>query len=232
MEFIIILILITFFICILYWIFQINIKKIKEFSKKEKLDNLVSRLPDNIDICKYILKILNNENVKVKSETETKTSLYIVATNTISIANIKDTFTRVQTIAHECLHSVQSRKKLMFNYIYTNMYILYFAVISILTLLGKIQNTMLQIEILTLLGFVHYFVRSYLEIKAMLEARHLAQQYMEETKILNKDEIDEIIIEYDKLNNAGIKFMMFILFAKDLGKVLIYIIICLIKLFA
>ena len=37
-------------------------------------------------------------------------SLYIVATNTILISNIKDTFTRVQTIAHECLHSIQNKK--------------------------------------------------------------------------------------------------------------------------
>lgn len=229
MEFIILLILIAFFMCLLFYIFQINMKKVKSFSKNEKLDNLVNKLPDNITICEYILKILNNEKVKVKEETETKTSLYIVATNTISIANIKESFTRVQTIAHECLHSVQSRKKLMFNYIYTNVYIIYFLIVTILTILGKIQNFMLQIEVLTIMGFVHYFVRSYLEMQAMLKAKYLAKQYMEETKILKQEEINEIVAEYDKLNDDGIKLMMFIILANDLAKAVLYIIICLIK---
>lgn len=229
MDFIILLILIVFFIFLLFFIFQINIKKVKSFSKNERLDKLVNKLPDNITICKSILKNLNNENVKLKEETETKTSLYIVATNTISIANIKESFTRVQTIAHECLHSIQSRKKLMFNFIYTNIYIIYFLVISFLTIFGKIQNVMLQIEILTIMGFIHYFVRSYLEMHAMLKAKYLAKQYMEETKILKQEEVDEIVSEYSKLNDCGIKLMMFMILFNDLGKVLIYIILCLIR---
>ena len=39
----------------------------------------------------------------------------------------------------------------------------------------------------------------------MTKARFLAKEYMEEEKISNKEEIDEIINEYDKLNNLGIK---------------------------
>lgn len=231
MDFIIILILISFLLCLLFFILQINTKKIKQIADNSKLNNLVSKLPENVQICKDILKILNNEDVKIKSDTEGQTSLYIVATNTISIANIKDSFTRIQTIAHECIHSIQSKKKLMFNFIYTNIYILYLAVILILTLFGKIQNMMLQVEILTILGFIHYFIRSYLEMHAMLKARYIAQQYMEETAILTKQEINNILLEYDKLNNCGIKFMMFTILLNDFLKVLIYIVICLIRIY-
>ena len=36
-----------------------------------------------------------------------------------SIANINKTCTRIQTIAHECVHSIQNRKLLMFNFIFS-----------------------------------------------------------------------------------------------------------------
>ncbi len=98
-------------------------------------------------------------------------SLYIVATNTILISNIKDTFTRVQTIAHECLHSIQNIKRMvMFNYIYSNIYIIYFIVLLVLALFGKIKNMLLHVSILTILGFIYYIIRSYLETDAMIKS--------------------------------------------------------------
>ena len=75
-------------------------------------NEIANKLPENKEICKAILKKLHNENVKIQEneDKDNKTSLYIAISNTIFIANIKDTFTRVQTIAHECIHSTQNKK--------------------------------------------------------------------------------------------------------------------------
>ena len=97
------------------------------------LDKLLDLVPDLIEkTTKMLDKKLNKtktvqENVIVKVSDENKeASLYIVATNTILIANIKNTFTRIQTIAHECIHSIQDKHLLWFNFIFSNIYLLYF----------------------------------------------------------------------------------------------------------
>lgn len=106
MESLIVVLVCIIFIYLIKYLFGIKIddvKKIKELGYDKELTEITNKLPDNKIICDEILKKLDNEEVKVK-ETESKmASLYIVATNTILISNIKDTFTRVQTIAHECL---------------------------------------------------------------------------------------------------------------------------------
>ena len=58
------------------------------------------------------------------------------------------------------------------------------------------------------------FVRSYLEDDAMIKARFLAKEYMEDIKISDENEIKKIIDEYDKLNNIGIKTVNYKLFSK------------------
>ena len=54
------------------------------------------------------------------------------------------------------------------------------------------------------MGFIFYFIRSYLETDAMTKARFLAKEYMEEENILSKEEIQEVVKQYDKLNTKGI----------------------------
>ena len=114
----------------------------------------------------------------VKSKEKREDSVYVAISDTIFIGNIKDTYTRIQTICHECLHSVQPRKMLLFNFIYSNIYILYFLLSSILTIVGVFKDTKLQIIILTILSFFYYVIRSYLETEAMTKARYLAKEYM------------------------------------------------------
>ena len=87
---------------------------------------------------------------------------------------------------------------------------------------------MLFLSILMLLGFVYYAVRTYLENDAMIKARFLAKEYMQEMKISDQKEIDRIVDKYDELNNAGIRITNF----KFLSNVLIKnIILALIFLF-
>ncbi len=209
-------------------IFELNVKKIKEIGENKELDNLTKAFPDNIEICNKILDKLENKNVKVKEDKESKTSLYVVINNTITIANIKDSFTRIQTIAHECIHSTQSKKMLWFNFIFTNIYLLYFLIIVILVLLKINTNEMLFLAILILMGSVQYCVRSMLETDAMIKARFVAKEYLEEEQICSKEQINIIVNEYDKLNNMGIKLVNFDIIARNIVKVIIYSLLCLI----
>lgn len=209
-------------------IFELNVKKIKEIGENKELDNLTKAFPDNIEICNKILDKLGNKNVKIKEDKESKTSLYVVINNTITIANIKDSFTRIQTIAHECIHSTQSKKMLWFNFIFTNIYILYFLIIVILALLKVNVDEMLLLAILILMGSVQYCIRSMLETDAMIKARFVAKEYLEEEQICSKEQINIIVNEYDKLNNMGIKLVNFDIIARNIVKVIIYSLLCLI----
>ena len=129
---------------------------------------------------------------------------------------------RVQTIAHECLHSIQNKKILLFNFIYSNIYIIYFLAVLILTIFGKITHTALQTNILMILGFIYYIIRSYLETDAMIKAEYLAKEYMEETDKLTKEEIEIIIKNYKKVNQKGIQIVNFSLLISVISKVVIY----------
>jgi len=235
MEFIIILLLLIIIIVIGYFIFNIQVKELKNAGKNEKLNKLTEKFPENKEICKSILEMLNNTKVKIKEndDKDNKTSLYIAISDTIFIANIKDTYTRIQTIAHECLHSVQNRRLLLFNFIYSNIYILYFLLSIALTILGIFKDTKLQIIILLILSFFYYIVRSYLETDAMIKARNLAKDYMleciQKNPICKKEEIEEIVNEYDRINNLGIPATNYILMVNCIVKVIIYILIIIIK---
>ena len=81
--------------------------------------------------------------------------MYIAITSTIFIADVKNTFTRVQTIVHECLHSVQNRRTLLFNFIFSNLYFLYFIAVCILTILIMNPFQMLSLWGLALLSAIY-----------------------------------------------------------------------------
>ena len=189
-----------------------------------------------------VLKMLNNTKVTIKEEIKSegkkdeekrKDSLYVAISDTIFIGNINDTYTRIQTICHECLHSIQPRRLLLFNFIYTNIYILYFIISCILTIVGVFKDTKLQIIILTIMGLLYYVIRAYLENDAMIKARYLAKDYMlryiEKNPICTKEEVEEITKKYDEINLLGIPAYNYMLMFQALRKVAIYVVIALIK---
>lgn len=230
MEIIVILIMSIITIIALTILSKFSLKKIKlikEIGEDKKLNELTNTLPENEQIAKEILAKLKNENVKIKTGgASSQASLYIVATNTIFIANIKNTFTRIQTIAHECIHSIQDKTLLWFNFIFSNIYILYWIIITILTLFNKIANPNIHAIILVMMSITLFFVRSYIETDAMTKARFLAKEYMESKKeVITKENIETIIENYDKINNIGIKFTNLSLIVEYLVKVIIYCVI-------
>ncbi len=226
MEFIIIILVTIILSILLGYVFGFKKKKILGLAKNEKLDNMAKKYPSNIEICKKYLKKLNNENVKIEEDKQAEASLYIAITNKIVIANISDTFTRIQTIAHECLHSIQDRKVLIFNFIFSNIYLLYYVVICVLALFNLLPFKMMFLSIFLILSLVNYIIRMYLENDAMIKARFLAKEYLEEENISSKKDIDEMLKGFDELNNLGMKYMHYQFFLNCMLKVLIFSIIC------
>lgn len=225
MEFLVLLIMIIIIYFILRFVFEFNIKKLKEISENKELDEIAQRYPENIEICKYYLKKLNNESVKIEEDKESNSTLYLVMSNKIFIANLKESYTRIQTIAHECLHSIQSKKLLWFNFIFSNIYLIYFFLITILTIFKVLPYKMLFLSVFIVFSLIYYAVRTYLEMDAMIKARFLAKEYMEEIEISEQKEIDKIIKQYDKLNNLGIKFTNYKFLSNIFWKIIILLLI-------
>ena len=220
MEFIIIIIVTLILALILKVLFEYNMKKIKHIADDEYLDELSNKFPKNIEICKKYLKMLKNESVEIEESDTNQASLYIAITNKIIIANISKTYTRIQTIAHECLHSVQDRKILMFNFIYSNIYLIYFAVICVLALFKILPYNLMFLSIFIILSLVYFMTRMYLENDAMIKARFLAKEYIEN---------DKLIEGFDKINRLGMKVVHYNLFLQIAIKIIIFSLICIIR---
>ncbi len=228
MEFSIIIIFLIILIILIGIIYKFSMKEIKAMADNKELDSIVEKLPSNIEICKAILKKLKNENVIIEEDEKANNCLYIAMTNKIIIGNLRKSYTRVQTLAHECLHSIQDKRILKFNFIYSNIYLIFFAVVCILTIAKILPYKMMFLCILIILSYVYYFVRSYLENDAMTKARFLAKEYMQESKILKKEEIDKVVEQYDKLNNLGIKFTNYDLMFRTSVKLIIFAVLCIV----
>lgn len=209
-------------------IFKINFKQAKALEDNKQMQKITNQFPENIEIAKEMLEMLDNKGVTIEQAKDTKTSLYIAITNKISIADMKDNYGRIQTIAHECMHSVQDRTVLMFNFIFSNISILYFIIITILSIFNIVKNSMLQIFILLMFAFIQFAVRAYLEIDAMTKSKYLAKEYMEKKNLCTQEEINVLIKEYDKINKIGIPFILVHLITNALIRISFYIIITLI----
>lgn len=230
MEYLVVIGICIIFLVILKFAWNIkisDIKKVKNIGYDKELNEITNKLPENKEICKYLLKKLNNEKVQLKESQDknNKTSLYIAICNSILIANINDTFTRVQTMAHECLHSIQNRRTLLFNFFYSNIYFIYFLCICILSLLRLNEYRMIHLFILTILGAIYYAIRSYIEMDAMIKAKPLAKEYMEEQKVLTIEEQNKVLENYEVINDIAIKMTNYTLIINCTAKVIIYTLI-------
>ena len=116
MELIIIIVAIIAIITI-YFMMKTNAKELKEIALDQELNSIAEKFPDNTEICKAILKKIGNETTKIEEDKKSETTLYIAMQDKVSIGNTHESFTRIQTMAHECLHSVQDRNMLIFNFV-------------------------------------------------------------------------------------------------------------------
>ena len=207
-----------------------DIKKIKKIGYDKTLNDIAKKFPNNKEICQDVLKMINNKNVKIEESKDSKTSLYIALTNKIIIADIEDTFSRIQTIAHECLHSIQNRRILMFNFLFSNIFLLYFLVATIL-ILFNIGESLVYIEIFTMLTIIYCVVRCYLENEAMSKASYVAKEYMQNYAKKNNIEQEDVNIlfeNFERLNKIGIPLTNFSIVTINIIKIIFLSIIALI----
>jgi len=157
-------------------IFKPNIKKLKFLKEDEELENIANKFPEDIQIAEEILDIIEKDDAnfarpKVESAENSKASLYIVITNKMLIANLKSDYARIQTIAHECIHSTQNKQVLIFNFIISNINIIFFIALLALTLFRVIEINMVLLFVFVFMIFMQLALRSYLEVDAMKRAR-------------------------------------------------------------
>ena len=150
MELIIILITILS-ILIVNSMMKIDKKEMEKIALDEELNKIAEKYPKNVEICKTILNKLGNKTTKIEEDINSETTLYIAIQDKISIGNTHNSYTRIQTMAHECLHSVQSRKLLIFNFIFSNLYIIYMIIIYGLLIFNKLSNEIMYSNILLIL---------------------------------------------------------------------------------
>lgn len=210
-----------------------DVKRLKQLSQDNTLNKITNVFPKNKEICEEILEKLNNKDVEIEElgeDSKSQTSLYLVMQNKIIIANIKDNFARIQTIAHECIHSVQDKKILKFNFIFSNISNLYFLVICILALLDIFNEQVWYCILISLILIqsISFIVRSHLETDAMTRAEYVAGAYINEKKLLNKDDEEKIINTYKEINNIGIKLYNYILISKKILGVIVFLVLTMI----
>ena len=227
MEYLIIIIISIITILVLKIGFNVRIRdivKIKKIGTDKKLNDVANKFPGNKEICEKILEKLGNKNVEIEENDEYKTSLFLVMSNKIVIAKIKDSFTRIQTIAHECLHSIQSRRTLLFNFIFSNLFLLSFIVFLVL-IFFRIGEPMVYIQVYTFLSLIYLCIRGYIETEAMGKAKYLAKEYMQEYSIKNAnittEEVEVLVDNFENLNKIGIPLTNFWLATITIFKIII-----------
>ncbi len=221
MELIIIIIAIIS-IVIIYSMMKMNIKELEKIALNSELNEIARKYPENIEICRALLEKLGNKTTKIEENENSESTLYIAIQDKISIGNTHESFTRIQTIAHECLHSIQDRKMLIFNFIYSNIYFIYFAIICVLVIIKKLPNEMLYSNIFLILSFIYYVVRVFLENDAMIKAHYLAKEYMEQHANATEEEIERVVNGFEQINKGCIKGTNCSLFVKIMIKLVIF----------
>ena len=227
MELIIIIVAVIAII-IVNLMMKIKVKELEKIALDEELNQITKKYPKNTEICKSILKKLGNETTKIEEDTSSEATLYIAIQDKISIGNTHESFTRIQTMAHECLHSIQDKKMLMFNFIYSNIYFIYFFLICVLVVVKKLPNEMIFSNIFLILSFIYYVIRIFLENDAMIKAEYVAKEYMKEQELSLDEEIDKVCNGFKMLNEECIKGTNCSLFVKIMIKVVIFNVLALI----
>ena len=227
MELIIITIAVIAIILVSYMM-KMSVKEMEEIALNKELNEIAKKCPSNIEICKYMLEKLDNKNTKVEEDKNSDSTLYIALQDKILIGNTHDSFTRIQTMAHECLHSIQDRKMLIFNFIFSNIYFIYFLIICFLVIIKKLPNEMMFSNIFLILSLIYYVIRVFLENDAMIKAEYIAKEYLGNEKFTTDKENEKLNQGFKFLNQGIIKGTNCSLFNKIMIKVVIFNVLALI----
>lgn len=165
------------------------------------MDKILQRNQEKI--CEDILKILDNENVNVEIDGNSKSSLYVFLNNTIYISNKtcskksidEQNKSKVLVIAHECAHSVQSKLLQVINFALANLEMILFATVFICTLLFRKYYILVYSYIV--ISLFSMAIRWYLEMDATINSVKITNRYMLKNGA-DKASIKELIKYYKK----------------------------------
>lgn len=225
---IIIISIAVFAIIIVNVLMGFNVKELEKVALDAELNKIAEKYPENNEICKQLLKKLENSTTQIEENDNSEATIYIAISDKILMGNTHKSFTRIQTIAHECLHSIQDKKMLMFNFIYSNIYLIYFFIICVLVILKKLSCENIACTILLILSFVYYAIRIFLENDAMIKAEYLAMDYIKEQNKSSELEIEKLHNGFKSINKGIIKGTNCDLFTKVMIKVVIFNVLALI----
>lgn len=188
--------LIVLFVVIIFLVLtnQKILIEMKQLATDSSLNEQTKDLPDNEEICKSIQKIVGS-NCDIKLDNDAKSSAYIFFQNKIILSNTKSSredYSRVLFIAHECVHSIQSKQVHLINFVLANIKNLYDVVLIILLLLGKGSLEMITISFL--ISFLSFYYRMILETDAVYCSMIFARKYLETMNLKDiADKYEEII---------------------------------------
>ena len=104
---------------------------------------------------------------------------------------------------------------LLFNFIFSNISLLYFLV-AIFLVLFNVLGGFVFVQIYIGIGIISYVIKAYLETDAMTKAFYVAKEYMEETAKtstnITKEEVDILLEKYGKVKqnwNTTYKFLSY-----------------------
>lgn len=150
-------------------------------SENDKLAQKYSEnLPSNEIVCKDILEIVKNNSTQIVIDKEIKNSYYVFLNDKIYISDNKinsNLYTRIVLVAHECIHSVQSKVLQVLNYVFSNLEILLFIIFLIMSLVSKSSNIIFLASYL-IVTTISIIFRSILEIDAVKKSLPLAFKYL------------------------------------------------------
>lgn len=181
---------------------------------KEKLNNIISKLPDNEIIAKDVLKETGS-SAKIELKDDIKNSYYVYINDTIYLSNNdkkKDSYERLSVITHEIRHSLQSKVLQNINFISSNIEILVFLICVILFFLKLSINTYkIAFGIYLIVILVAIVLRSVLEIDAISSSVNMSYDYLRK-KINSEDEARYVKRIYGILTKLMTPFMFISIF--------------------
>ncbi len=165
------------------------------------MKDILQRKPEKI--CKDILKMLDNENVNVEIDNNSKSSLYVFLNNTMYISNKtndkksidEQNKSKILVIAHECAHSNQAKYLQILNFVLANLEIILFAIVLISSLFLSKNSVLLNSYIIV--SFLSIIIRWYLEMNATINSVKITARYMIKNNV-QKEPVKDLIGFYKR----------------------------------
>lgn len=194
----------------------------KNTKERNTVQKIVDKLPKNVVVCAEILKLIGNNNTKVKLDDDIKNSYYVYNFDTIYLSNkecSKTLYTRICLIAHECIHSIQSKVLQRINFSISNIELVIFF-ICILIRIFNFNNICIWYIYMSIF-LLSLIPRMILESGAVKGSIPLAKMYM--TNEIGSDNANIVGNVYNfQIKLTFPLFILSLLFGKIIRAIIIY----------